>query len=41
MTHNKYTEQISMWLDNELSPDEVNELQNHLAECSGCKLLRR
>lgn len=36
MTHHKYTEQISMWLDNELSPDEVNELQNHLAECSDC-----
>jgi len=36
MTHNKYTEQISLWLDNELSPNEVNELQSHLAECPAC-----
>ena len=36
MTHNKYTEQISMWLDNELNPDEVHELQNHLAQCPAC-----
>jgi predicted anti-sigma-YlaC factor YlaD len=36
MTHNKYTEQISMWLDNELSPDKVAALQSHLAECSEC-----
>jgi predicted anti-sigma-YlaC factor YlaD len=36
MTHNKYIEQISLWLDNELGPVEVNELQSHLAECSAC-----
>jgi predicted anti-sigma-YlaC factor YlaD len=36
MTHTKYTEQISMWLDNELDPAKVEELQAHLTECSAC-----
>jgi predicted anti-sigma-YlaC factor YlaD len=36
MTHEKYAEKISLWLDNELSPDEVNELNTHLAECPAC-----
>jgi predicted anti-sigma-YlaC factor YlaD len=36
MTHHKYLEQVSLWLDNELSPNEVNELQAHLAKCSDC-----
>jgi anti-sigma factor RsiW len=28
---------ISAWLDNELSPAEVNELQAHLADCAACR----
>ncbi|MBN1995654.1 MAG: zf-HC2 domain-containing protein [Anaerolineae bacterium] len=37
MTHEKYIEQISLWLDNELSPAESAELQTHLAECPACE----
>ncbi len=32
----KFTEQISMWLDDELSPSQVRELQTHLTGCPTC-----
>lgn len=37
MNHDSYTEQISLWLDNELSPTEASQLQAHLAECPVCR----
>lgn len=37
MNHDSYTEQISLWLDNELSPTEASQLQAHLAECPLCR----
>ncbi len=36
MTKDNFTEKISLWLDNELSPTEVAELQAHLADCPVC-----
>ena len=37
MRHDSYTEQISLWLDNELSPAEASQLQAHLAQCPVCR----
>jgi predicted anti-sigma-YlaC factor YlaD len=37
MTHDTFTEQISLWLDNELSSVEIAELQTHLASCLTCQ----
>lgn len=37
MMNDQYTEKISEWFDNELKPDEVAELQAHLASCSACR----
>lgn len=37
MTQDKFTEQISSWLDGELSPAEVTELQTHLSRCATCQ----
>lgn len=36
MEHTTYTEKIALWLDDELLPAEVIELQTHLAECQAC-----
>lgn len=37
MTKDTFTEKISLWLDNELDPAEVSELQSHLAGCPVCR----
>jgi hypothetical protein len=37
MKHNSFIEKISLWLDNELSPAEVSELQTHLTTCLACR----
>ncbi|MBI1882312.1 MAG: zf-HC2 domain-containing protein [Chloroflexi bacterium] len=37
MTHDAFTEKITLWLDNELSDSEVAELQTHLADCLTCQ----
>jgi len=37
MEHEKFTEKISLWLDNELSPAEITELQIHLTRCAACR----
>lgn len=37
MRHDSYIEQISLWLDNELSPAEASQLQAHLAQCPVCR----
>jgi len=37
MQHDTFTEKISLWFDDELSPAEVTELQHHLAECAACQ----
>lgn len=37
MAHDTFTEQISLWLDNELSAPEAAELQAHLAGCQACQ----
>lgn len=37
MTHDIFTEQISLWLDNELSVPEAAELQAHLGDCPACQ----
>jgi predicted anti-sigma-YlaC factor YlaD len=37
MEHPTYLEKISQWLDNELPPAEVTELQTHLSQCSTCQ----
>jgi hypothetical protein len=37
MVHDTFTEQISLWLDNELSQAEVAALQTHLAGCLTCQ----
>lgn len=37
MMKDTFTEKISLWLDDELSPVEVTELQTHLASCPACR----
>jgi len=37
MKHENFVEKISLWLDNELSPAEVEELKAHLAQCPACQ----
>lgn len=37
ITDDTFTEKISLWLDNELNPAEVTELQAHLAQCAFCR----
>ena len=37
MKHNSFIENISLWLDDELSPAEVSELQTHLMTCPACR----
>ena len=37
MQHDTFTEKISLWLDDELSPAEITELQNHLTQCTACQ----
>lgn len=37
MSQDTFTEKISLWLDNELSPAEITELQAHLAGCVACQ----
>jgi hypothetical protein len=37
MKHEPFVEQISLWLDNELSPAELSKLQTHLADCPACR----
>ncbi len=32
-----YTEKISLWLDNQLNPVEVAELEKHLTTCTECR----
>ena len=39
MNCNKFQEQISLYLDNKLSLEEVKELMKHLESCSNCKQL--
>ena len=41
MTHHKFTEKISLWLDDELSSAEVAELQMHLSECAACRQMHQ
>ena len=36
-TQDKYTEQLSLWLDDELSGTEVAQLQHHLRHCHTCQ----
>lgn len=35
--NDQYTEKISQWLDDELQPEEISELQGHLAHCAACR----
>jgi anti-sigma factor RsiW len=35
--HDTFTEKLSLWLDGELNPVELAELQAHLAGCSACQ----
>ena len=37
MKHDTFTEKISLWLDNELNPTEVVELEAHLSDCAACR----
>lgn len=37
MSNDTFTEKISLWLDDQLSPAEVTELKNHLAHCQHCR----
>lgn len=37
MNHDTFSEKISLWLDNELSPADVADLETHLASCTGCQ----
>jgi len=37
MSMDQFTEKISLWLDNELSPAEVTELEAHLTDCPACR----
>lgn len=41
MQHDIYTEKISMWLDGELPPQEITELEAHLVECPVCRHTQR
>lgn len=38
MTEDKYTEKISLWLDDELDTTEQLQLRQHLSECADCRL---
>lgn len=33
----EYTEKISLWLDNELSPNEITALKTHMTTCPACR----
>ena len=33
----RFTEKISLWLDDELNPTEIAELEHHLAGCPACQ----
>jgi predicted anti-sigma-YlaC factor YlaD len=37
MKHDTFTEKISLWLDDELTPAEIKELQQHLTGCPACQ----
>jgi predicted anti-sigma-YlaC factor YlaD len=37
MITDAFTEKLSLWLDNELSPAEVTELKSHLESCPACR----
>lgn len=37
MEHTIYLEKISQWLDHELAPADVTELQAHLSQCPACQ----
>lgn len=39
MSKDAFTEKISLWLDDELNPNEVAELETHLASCMSCSQL--
>jgi predicted anti-sigma-YlaC factor YlaD len=39
MNYDTFSEKISLWLDNELDPAEVADVETHLASCSGCQQL--
>jgi hypothetical protein len=37
MAQDKFTEKLSLWLDDELNEGEVAELQTHLQQCPACR----
>ena len=37
MNYDTFSEKLSLWLDNELNPAEVADLEIHLASCTGCQ----
>ncbi len=37
MTHVRLERQLSALVDNELTPDEANEVRRHLVECGACR----
>lgn len=37
MTNDAYTEKISLWLDGQLSPNEVADLKDHMTTCPTCR----
>jgi hypothetical protein len=37
MNYDTFSEKLSLWLDNELNPAEVADLETHLASCTGCQ----
>jgi hypothetical protein len=39
MNYDTFSEKLSLWLDNELNPAEVADLETHLARCTGCQQL--
>ena len=41
MQHDTFTEKISLWLDNELSPTEIRELKAQLAGCPTCRQMHQ
>lgn len=41
MQQDTFTEKISLWLDNELSPTEISELKAHLAGCPTCRQVQQ